>query len=56
MFDIKPKDNSWPTAIFTFDFLPMYVSANQSESIAFKFAIIWPWKTHTHIYIIYIYI
>lgn len=39
--------NKKPTAAaaFTFDFLPMYVWANQSESIAFRFAIIWPWKT-----------
>lgn len=44
------KANRWPMAIFTFDFLPMYVWANQSESIAFKFAMIWPWKTHTNIY------
>lgn len=44
----EKKANSWPAAVFTFDFLPKYVWANQSESIAFRLAIIWPWKTHTH--------
>lgn len=46
---VRKRCCSWPAAIFTFDFLPMYVWANQSESIAFRFAIIWPWKTHRSI-------
>lgn len=36
--------------IFTFDFLPMYVCPNQSESIAFRLAMIWPWEAHREVH------
>lgn len=35
---------------FTFDFLPMYVCPNQSESIAFRLAMIWPWEAHREVH------